>query len=209
MKVPSISEPDWKDGFLFLGNQTALDFINTHPVINDQPVELLPDFEALLRWFRAASLLSAHDAVQLQKRWAGSPRGRRICKIALDLRERLRTELIAREHGRSISRSAIDEINRLLAAHPMRTRLKPNGHAYSEELWFDPNRPDALLAPLAHAAADLFANAPRERLRKCEQCVLHFLDTSKKGARQWCSMRLCGNRSKVAAYAARQRERED
>jgi predicted RNA-binding Zn ribbon-like protein len=37
--------------------------------------------------------------------------------------------------------------------------------------------------------------------------VLHFQDTSKKGTRRWCSMRLCGNRHKVAAYADRQRRR--
>ena len=209
LKAPDASESDWKDGFLFLGNQTALDFLNTRPFQNGEPVELLPDFPALLRWFRAAGLLSAPDAIQLQERCEDSPRGRRIWKGALDLRERLRTELAAWERGGSLSRSAIDEINRLLAAHPMRTRLKLNGKAYSEELWFDPNQPEDLLAPLAHAAADLFANAPRDRVRKCEQCVLHFHDTSKKGTRRWCSMRLCGNRSKVAAYAARQRKRED
>jgi len=53
--------------------------------------------------------------------------------------------------------------------------------------------------------ATLFAEADRNRVRKCGQCVLHFHDTSKKGIRRWCSMRLCGNRLKVAAYAARQR----
>jgi predicted RNA-binding Zn ribbon-like protein len=45
----------------------------------------------------------------------------------------------------------------------------------------------------------------RNRVRKCDQCVLHFHDISKKGTRRWCSMQLCGNRLKVAAYAARQR----
>ncbi len=53
--------------------------------------------------------------------------------------------------------------------------------------------------------ATLFAHVDRARVRKCGQCVLHFHDTSKKGTRRWCSMRLCGNRVKVAAYAARQR----
>jgi predicted RNA-binding Zn ribbon-like protein len=47
-------------------------------------------------------------------------------------------------------------------------------------------RPEDLFAPLAHAAAMLFANTNRERMRKCDQCVLHFLDTSKKGTRRWC-----------------------
>jgi len=42
----------WKDGFLFLGNQLGLDFVNTRPVQNGEPMELLADFTALLRWFR-------------------------------------------------------------------------------------------------------------------------------------------------------------
>ena len=35
--------------------------------------------------------------------------------------------------------------------------------------------------------------------------MLHFYETSKRGTRPSCSMHLCGNRFKVAAYAARQR----
>src|SRR6266480_2528016 len=58
---------------------------------------------------------------------------------------------------------------------------------------------------VAHSTATLFADVDRTRVRKCRQCVLHFYDTSKKGTRQWCSMRLCGNRLKVSTYAARRR----
>ena len=39
------------------------------------------------------------------------------------------------------------------------------------------------------------------RVRKCACCVGHFFDTSEKGTHRWCSMGLCGNRLKVAAYA--------
>ena len=74
------------------------------------------------------------------------------------------------------------------------------------ELWFEPREPEDLFAPLAYSAATLFATVDRKRVRKCAQCVLHFHDTSKKGTRRWCSMQLCGNRLKVAAYAARRRQ---
>ncbi len=65
--------------------------------------------------------------------------------------------------------------------------------------------PEDLFAPLAHSAAKLLAEADRNRVRKCGQCILRFYDTSKKGTRRWCSMQLCGNRLKVAAYARRRR----
>jgi predicted RNA-binding Zn ribbon-like protein len=119
----------------------------------------------------------------------------------------LRREILAWEGGGAVHHSTVEELNRLMADHPMRTRLKARGGASSTELWFEPNQPEDLLAPLAHSAATLFANVDRSRVRKCDQCVLHFHDTSKKGTRRWCSMQLCGNRLKVAAYAARRRMR--
>jgi predicted RNA-binding Zn ribbon-like protein len=89
----------------------------------------------------------------------------------------------------------------------MGTRLTTNGKLCSTELWFEPREPEDLFAPLAYSAATLFATVDRKRVRKCARCVLHFRDTSKKGTRRWCSMQLCGNRLKVAAYAARRRQR--
>ena len=123
------------------------------------------------------------------------------------LRERLRDEVLSWERGGTVHHAAIDDLNRLMAEHPMLIRLNTSGSASSMELWFDPRQPEDLFAPLAHSAATLFANTDRNRVRKCDQCVLHFHDTSKKGTRRWCSMQLCGNRLKVAAYAARQRVR--
>jgi predicted RNA-binding Zn ribbon-like protein len=201
----TIRTPDWKDGFLFVGNQVALDFVNTRPVQNGVPMELLPDFPALLRWFHAASLLTSREVANLQQRWGQSIRARHVLEAMRALRERLRKEILSWEGGSAVHHSTVDELNRLMAEHPMHTRLKEKGHSPSTELWFEPHQPEDLFAPLAHSAAMLFANVDRNRVRKCDQCVLHFHDTSKKGTRRWCSMQLCGNRLKVAAYAARQR----
>jgi Putative stress-induced transcription regulator len=63
----SIPDSDWRDGFLFVGNHLALDFLNTRPVQDGEPRELLSDFEALLRWFQAAGLLSSHEMARLQR----------------------------------------------------------------------------------------------------------------------------------------------
>jgi predicted RNA-binding Zn ribbon-like protein len=181
------------------------DFLNTCPVQNGEAVELLPDFDALLRWFKATDLLSSGDVASLRQQWGESAQARQVVEAMRELRERLRKEVLARERGGAVHRAAIDELNHLMAGHPMLTRLKASGSGSTTELWFDPRRPEDLFAPLAHSAATLFANVDRNRVRKCRQCVLHFYDTSKKGTRQWCSMRLCGNRLKVAAYAARRR----
>lgn len=199
--------PVWKDGFLFLGNQPALDFLNTRPVQNGVALELLPSFGVLLRWFQAANLLSSCQAARLREQWGETGRARRVVEATQRLRENLRREILAWERGGSVSSSTVDELNRLMADHPMRTRLKATGRTSSTELYFEPRQPEDLFAPLAHGVATLLTNVDRKRVRKCAQCVLHFLDTSKKGTRRWCSMQLCGNRQKVAAYAARQRRR--
>lgn len=201
----TIPDSDWRDGFLFVGNHLALDFLNTRPVQNGEPMELLSDFSALLRWFQAAGLLNSREMVSLQRQSGESATARRTLDAMRQLREKLRKEILAWEGGADVHRATLDELNQLMAAYPMRSKLKAVGKVSSMELWFEPRQPEDLFAPLAHSAATLFAETDRNRVRKCGQCVLHFYDTSKKGTRRWCSMQLCGNRLKVAAYAARQR----
>jgi predicted RNA-binding Zn ribbon-like protein len=202
----TISKSDWKDGFLFVGNQLVLDFLNTRPVQNGEPSELLPDFNAILRWFQAADLLSPREVGNLLGQSGRSATAQSTMEAMRQLREKLRREILAWERSGSVQHSTLDELNKLMAEHPMRTRLRTNGKLCSTELWFEPREPEDLFAPLAYSAATLFATVDRKRVRKCAQCVLHFHDTSKKGTRRWCSMQLCGNRLKVAAYAARRRQ---
>jgi predicted RNA-binding Zn ribbon-like protein len=196
---------DWKDGFLFLANDLALDFLNTRPVMEGEPVELLPDFDALLRWFVAAGQVKPHAANALRKQWGSSRQVIVLAEAMRDFRERLRKAVFSWEAKGSIPAGLAGELNRLMARHPMRTRLKTDGNAASTEMFVELQRPADLFAPLAYRAATLFATADRSRIRQCGNCVLLFRDVSKKGTRHWCSMQLCGNRIKVAAYAARQR----
>src|ERR1700680_4306889 len=64
---------DWRDGFLFVGNQLSLDFLNTRPRMDGGPVELLSDCAALARWLKAAGLVSAREAKRLEKSWSAQP----------------------------------------------------------------------------------------------------------------------------------------
>ena len=208
MKTKAVNSSfDSKGGFFFLGNQLTLDFLNTRPVQNGEARELLPDFEALLEWFETAELLTSSDASAMRRRWGESARARRTLEAALNLREKLRKEVLAWEAGTPVHGSTIDGLNRLMAAYPARTKLRAVRNTLSKELWFQMEEPEELLGALAYCAASLFTEVDQQRVRKCGQCVLHFHDTSKKGTRRWCSMQLCGNRLKVAAYAARQRTR--
>jgi predicted RNA-binding Zn ribbon-like protein len=202
-----IRNNDWRDGFLFVGNHLVLDFLNTRPMKDGELVELLPDFTALVRWFGAAGLVSSGEAKAVVKKWGRSARARKATTEAREFREQMRKEIQRWERGGAVSGPVIEEINRLGTAHPMRIRLKAGENGTVIEEWFERNSPEDFFAPLAHSAAKLLATVEHGRIHKCanNNCVLHFLDTSKKGTRRWCSMRLCGNRLKVAAYAARKR----
>jgi len=43
------------------------------------------------------------------------------------------------------------------------------------------------------------------RLKVCRKCEWSFYDTSKNRSGSWCSMQLCGNRTKTRAYRSRRK----
>jgi predicted RNA-binding Zn ribbon-like protein len=199
---------DWRNGFLFIGNALALDFLNTRPVMQGAPHEMLPDGEALVRWLEAASLIRGEQVRRLRRRWKG-PRGAAAVQELHRLRENLRRVILLMESGHAPPGTFVRDLNRLLAAYPgiKQVELSRSGLERRKEFAFE--QPEQALGPIADSIADLLTRADLSRLRKCRECVLHFYDTSKKGTRIWCSMNLCGNRSKVAAFADRKRaERE-
>lgn len=191
-----------RDGFLFVGNQLALDFLNTRPAMGGQPVELLPDGGALAKWLAAAGLITRPQTATLKRRWSG-PEFTAALQEFREFRESLRKIVIQIEGGGSPSAGFVNDLNRLLLDHPYVDQIVKRNAVLERRKRFDPELPQDVFAPLADATADLLTSADRARIRKCRSCVLHFYDTSKKGTRLWCSMSLCGNRSKVAAYARR------
>jgi len=62
-----------------------------------------------------------------------------------------------------------------------------------------------VLSSVARDALSLFGTERLERLRECANpnCQLMFIDNSRPGRRQWCSMGRCGNLSKVARHRAK------
>src|SRR5215470_1580281 len=149
-KVVGRPDSDWRDGFLFLGNQVTLDFLNTCPVIDGSPVELLPDWNALVRWFLAAELIAASEAKRLQQEWSDSKRAQRIVESMQQFREELRKAIISWEHNGQIPPALREKLNDLMARHPMLTRFAPPGRQSAMEPYFAPARPEDLFAPLAY-----------------------------------------------------------
>ena len=205
MPISSNAPKEWIDGFLFIGNHLALDFLNTKLVLAGSPKELLPDVDALVRWLVASGLLTRTKGKALAKTWRDTPQAGVLLRELLEFRERLRAVVVRQEAGFSASNAFIAELNSLLKQHPGVIALQRKGEKLGLETAFELEKPNDVWAPIAIAVAELISDVSSMRLRKCEACIIHFLDTSKKGSRRWCSMNICGNKIKVAAYQKRRR----
>jgi predicted RNA-binding Zn ribbon-like protein len=205
MPITSQAPEEWIDGFLFVGNNLALDFLNTRLVLADNSKELLPDVDALVRWVVASDVLTWRKGKALATKSWETPQAAELLRELLKFRERLRAVVVRQEAGFSVSDAFIAELNSLLKRHPSVIALHRKGEKLGLEAAFALEKPNDVWAPIAMAVAELLSDVSPVRLRKCEGCIVHFLDTSKKGSRRWCSMKICGNKIKVAAYQKRKR----
>jgi predicted RNA-binding Zn ribbon-like protein len=202
----TVREPgEWIDGFLFVANQPILDLLNTRPVLENGLTELLPDVLALERWLIASGMASSPKIKALVRKWRNSAQAAAFLKELILFRERLREAVFRIESGYAPAEEFIEEVNMRLAQYPLQTALRKENGRIVREVQFFPEKPADFWALIIDAAADLLSETNTSRIRKCESCVVHFLDVSKKGSRRWCSMNICGNKLKVAAYQRRKR----
>jgi predicted RNA-binding Zn ribbon-like protein len=182
--------------YVFLGNNAAIDFINTEIVSHGELVDLLQVDADLIRWAQAAGLAIEPDLT------AGD------LAAAKRLRSALKDLFQASMDRRCAGRESVDTVNRHLANHAQHEVLQVSSNSGDFELVPDKTASSvaALLARLAHEGAALLASPHASRLKRCgnPDCVLIFLDTSRGQKRRWCSMDTCGNRAKVAKHYRKQ-----
>jgi predicted RNA-binding Zn ribbon-like protein len=152
--------------------------------------------------------VSSAKAKRLVQGWRHSPGAALFLKDLIAFRERLRESVLRIEGGSAPSDEFIREVNRGLIEHPPAKVLRKRKGRIVREQAFDLKQPADLWVLIFDGAADLLSEPEIYRIRQCEACVVHFFDTSKKGARRWCSMNICGNKLKVAAYQRRKRAGE-
>jgi predicted RNA-binding Zn ribbon-like protein len=196
---------EWIDGFLFVANRLILDLLNTKPVLADGPTELLPNVRALERWLIASGTVSSAKDKAAVRGWRNSAEAEAFLQQLTTFRERLRDAVSRIESGMSPTDAFLSEVNSLLLQYPRHTWLRTRDGLVIRETSSEFRKPTDLWAPIIDATSDLLTETEPSRIRKCESCAVHFFDTSKKGARRWCSMNICGNKFKVASYQRRKR----
>jgi predicted RNA-binding Zn ribbon-like protein len=180
---------------LFLADDLALDFVNTKFGVGDGRREWLDSDARVLDWLQRAGLPTL--------KFKAKARRGALLDAALALRESARGLIEKRKDG-AIGNPAV--LNRLLALDSSYSQL-----VWSKQLSARREQQrrvtsiEGLLVPVAQAVATLIAEADFSLLRECESadCTVWFYDRTKSHRRRWCSMALCGNRMKVAAFRAR------
>ena len=182
---------------LFLAGDLALDFINTRIRVGGEVVDCLQTDEDVLGWLEKAGLSASKIDPNTSPLL--------FLRAARVLRENIRSLVEKRKTGHRGDPSVLNNFLKQVQSHPRLVWNKP--HSLTIERIRQEDGPEAILAPVAEAAAVLLTTADFELVKRCEgkTCVLWFLDQTKSHHRRWCSHEICGNRHKVAAYRKRRR----
>jgi predicted RNA-binding Zn ribbon-like protein len=195
---------------IFIADSPGLDFLNSIATPVDTPIDWLENGDGLLDWLVQARLVS-RDVLEAVRARAGRGELDKAAEEARALREWFRA--FVREHmGRPVPPRALDELgplNRLLARDGTFTQISAGNRGRMERRTMRRWRsPASLLLPIGEALAKCVCDEDFANIRACEGhvCTLMFADHSRRRARRWCSMAICGNRAKQTAYRNRLRD---
>jgi len=171
--IPQAHDLSWKEFVAFL--------VNSRVVSNDRGQRL----EALER-----SEPLAVDGVLLK---------------ILRLRECLRAVFSAVEGRQEFPKAWVAPINEILRVTEGHDELVPQEDRWRMEFIARESGLEWLLAAIARSAAELIVEGQTAPVKRCAnpECRLFFYDDSRTRQRRWCSMAVCGNRHKVAAFLQR------
>jgi predicted RNA-binding Zn ribbon-like protein len=203
---------------IFVGDQMALDFLNSVASPRGERIEWLSNGSDFLNWLESARAIDPRVASQIRAESDAFHVLDAIAEQARSLREWLRG-FVARHAGTPLSAEALEELhplNRLLARDEIYRQVEAADEAGSGDeespshalRWRQERRwtaPERLLQPVAEAIGDLVCSVDFRLVRNCEgpTCTLIFYDRTKAHKRRWCSMAICGNRAKAAAHRAK------
>ncbi|MGB2629104.1 MAG: CGNR zinc finger domain-containing protein [Candidatus Acidiferrum sp.] len=121
------------------------------------------------------------------------------------LRESLFAVFSAIVRKRAFQKSLTEPINEILRVTEGHDELVQSGQLWRLQYIAREQGLEWLLAAIARSAAELLVEGPETPVRRCAnpKCRLFFYDDSRTRKRRWCSMAVCGNRQKVAAFFRR------
>ena len=200
---------------MFIADSLGLDFLNSVATPVDAPVDWLGDGEGLIDWMAQAKLVPAAELEALKAR-ARPGELDKVAGEARALREWFRG--FVREHaGQPLGPAALQELgplNDLLEQDEIFSRIEPrsgdshHGLALRTTRRWQSSR--SLLLPIGEAMAKFVCEEDFSDVKACEghNCTMLFADHTRRRARRWCIMAVCGNRAKQAAHRSRLKSKQ-
>lgn len=204
----------------FIADNPALDFINTLARPWGDEIEWLIDGYDLLDWLEQAGMVHKKELTKFRKK-SGKAECDAVAAQARDLRKWFRA-FVSAHAGQPLNPSALaklDSLNHLLAKDNNYYQIETGNSHYPEDagketvfLWKQQRRLDStstLLLPIAQAIGEFICLNDFKHVKPCKnhKCILWFHDISQNHTRNWCSMAICGNRAKAAAYRERKKSK--
>jgi predicted RNA-binding Zn ribbon-like protein len=195
---------------IFIADSLGLDFLNSIATPVDTPVDWLDSGDGLLKWLAQAKLVPA-DALDVLKARAMPGELDKVADQARALREWFRG-FVRKHAGRPLAPRALHELsplNGLLERDEAFSQISRHHHGGGGRLELRMMRrwrsPESLLLPIGEALAKFVCEEDFADVKACEghSCTLFFADHTRRRARRWCSMAICGNRAKQAAHRSR------
>jgi predicted RNA-binding Zn ribbon-like protein len=191
---------------MFIADSLGLDFLNSIATPVDTPVDWLDSGDGLRDWLAQAGL-APKDAVNSLRVRAKPGELEEAAEEARALREWFRG-FVRKHMGRPLTSKALSELeplNRLLARDETFSRITAKGGRLELQARRRWRSPESLLLPIGEALARFVCEEDFANVRACEghSCTLMFADHTRRRARRWCSMAICGNRAKQAAHRNR------
>lgn len=146
--------------------------------------------EGLSEWLRRHGLLERDAEVSDEER-----------RLAVEFREAVRSLLVA-NNGEPLDRSALTTLERISASVPLRLHYRADGGL---ELHAGSGRVAEALGEIQAVIYKTLLQGTWQRLKAClsDDCQWAFYDASKNRSGTWCSMEVCGNRTKVRSHRQR------
>jgi predicted RNA-binding Zn ribbon-like protein len=184
-----------------LGGRLCLDFVNTlEGRIGARPEEFLTEYEALVRWACHVDLLTegaCEDLTRQSRQHLEKAAG--VYLQAIALRETIHQVFLALTHDRAPAPNDLMALQRVYVEGMGHARL--NAHDEGVRwVWAPSPELGGVNWAVARSAVDLLISPDARRVKQCPgcgDCGWLFLDTTKSGTRQWCSMEGCGSRAKM------------
>jgi predicted RNA-binding Zn ribbon-like protein len=190
--------PSTESRLPLLGGRLSVDFANTTPANGDL------SWERLILFLESTGIVSAERGAQLLSLPQSEPQAAEaLLQKAWRLGTALRKVFAAMLRKQRMLAEWIEPVNEILRITEGHDELVGRDNFWKIEFVAREGGLDWLLAAVARSGAEIVAEGPRARLRLCANphCGLFFYDNSRTRRRRWCSMAVCGNRSKVAAFA--------